>query len=1378
MVPDASAKAAGSIRALPAPIVKYLRRFHWRKKQLAILRAFGRAIAAGLLWGIIWCLVDRFARLGSWTRTAALATGLAMILWIILRSALRAFIQSPQWTAVAADIEKRRPEFGQRLMTLVSEAMFPPRFRASDGMLALLQEEVSHATRSHSPTSLLPWRRALRPWVTTLFIALGAFGLTRVDWLQMPTLARRLIYPLSAIPAVTTTRIEVLPGDVDVIQGDALEIAVSVQRLIGSSVDLEVSHDGRNFTSIDMPTELEGRHVFRFSSIDRDLTYRISAGDASSDRYRVRVLRRPAVAEFKVRYDFPPYIARPPVETITTDGFIEAPIGTNVKLAIRSVEPLRQCALYLGDAAIATTPTTDASIWEASFVVDRDLAMSLEMVSNHGVSGRGPGGMLVRAVPDRPPTVRLALEGDELRFHPRDVVALPYVAADDYGMASLGVQLQVNSAPVAGVSIPILDVGRREEGVCQIDLAPLKIQIGDVISFNLVAEDRAGQKSVTEMRHVLISPRSVDLNAHLRLGEMKYAVRLGEMLVSEVESAIAAFDQARGSDRPDSWYAASARSRMNQHIVTVSETTTLLRLTLLRVILRSASPAMSDGLANLLDATQPQATLVEEVSRLRDVTPENPQAIHDRLRLSLTQATELLSRIQTLMHGQLAMVILADRENLAASERSGSDDPSQMDRRAATLKRAIEDISRNAASIGLDSNAPDLDAQLKARVDQAAAWIQDQKPVDYALAAAQWDVSLNERLGVAAQAEAVRPDANLVRARDLQLASRAASAIDRDDNQAARGEFPAALLAFDAEHCATRTADVVIDAAIRQTADAAREKMSLWAGDRDAVVPADATPPSQPSAQELAMQASAEAASRNYERAAELDRRLASRRSSIQGEEEWENQLRVQRAMSAAKQIDELNVEQEKVRAATAAAMPEQVAAIAQRQKELATTIQQVREEQMELFGEPRNSTRPQRTAKAIATLIRISSQIQAMPSQLATVKQEAAGLTAATQAKTEAAATRQKNVETQAAAVALKDKAVANQQQMATVHQQAVAAQQAATEAQKIASTAVETARAQLATAMSSTQPAATQPSVDPTLQQAVDAAQQALTQSDAALAEATRLMNEAASRLTESEAALAAATAAADAMNPQIAAADQAMAVADKTASDALIAAAEAAKAVHLDIVKQMVESLREFAPASDAAIAVIEQQLIPPLAGIQNALVAADGNTAGVSTDQAISILNAVKGELDKAMQAVQDRAPVETAEFYAKSAAELLAATGPDLPSVAQRQELAVKYLATAWDRSIHRASNERLNGLTVMGSLFALYSTDADAAAVDGETASSLTAPAMREWGRLMRREPIDLTGTARDDVPAGYQDAIKAYFEALGAAMDSKPEMP
>jgi hypothetical protein len=90
--------------------------------------------------------------------------------------------------------------------------------------------------------------------------------------------------------------------------------------------------------------------------------------------------------------------------------------------------------------------------------------------------------------------------------------------------------------------------------------------------------------------------------------------------------------------------------------------------------------------------------------------------------------------------------------------------------------------------------------QLHSRVDAAKGILASCHPIDLAGAAHEWSQSLrgkparrsgyDSRLAAAAQAAAVNKDGNLVHARDLELAARAAGAIEARVHELSRGKTP------------------------------------------------------------------------------------------------------------------------------------------------------------------------------------------------------------------------------------------------------------------------------------------------------------------------------------------------------------------------------------------------------------------------------------------------------------------------------------------------------------------------------------------------------------------------------------------------------------
>ena len=238
----------------------------------------------------------------------------------------------------------------------------------------------------------------------------------------------------------------------------------------------------------------------------------------------------------------------------------------------------------------------------------------------------------------------------------------------------------------------------------------------------------------------------------------------------------------------------------------------------------------------------------------------------------------------------------------ASQNRSEPKDPQSRDRLKETRTRAKADIADAVTALGMNPDAGDLDAQLTQRIAAGESLCKSQQPVDFVGASrdwvnqlgkpAVWPPLLDRRLSAAAQAEAVRPDADLIRAHDLQLASKAAAKLSATANPPANSlvpaapppqipadiatAYPAAMEAMNREHeLLSRPNDVRPPneiAQIHNDAAKAREQMRRWAGEEDATVAdatADAASPLTP--QDLAMAANAAAAKHQYEQAQQLD---------------------------------------------------------------------------------------------------------------------------------------------------------------------------------------------------------------------------------------------------------------------------------------------------------------------------------------------------------------------------------------------------------------------------------------------------------------------------------------------------------------------------
>ena len=509
---------------LPVEVRDYLDRFAARRRWQEGTRALGIAVTVTIGWMLLWCLLDRLVALPAVVRAVVLAVNVGAVAGILARPARR-WASGSDPARVALDVERREPAFAQRLETVTSRALGRSEWRGSEQLLAALAEDVAAETGRRDPAALLPWGSTLRVWTAAVVLAGIALLLSRSAWVDLPTLLRRYALPVVDIRPVTTTRLRVLPGDVNVHEGDTLRVRVSAQRLTDASPVLHVrSTSGGSEDEAAVPSHWseqvmavapDGNFEARVRNVERNLEYFVTGGDARSTAFVVTVFHKPSIDRFRIRYTYPPYTRLPPREVESATGAIEAPAGTQVTLRVEASEPLDAASMTIGAETIpmgvaGPGEPDQANVATATFTVRENRRCTIRMASRAGVSGAYRGGS-IRAIVDRPPVVRFrGVDVDTAReAGGREVVPVAYQAVDDYALARLDAEVFV--VPAGGGarerrSIPVsIAHASQEVGIFPLNLADLGVGAGDAVELRLRGEDRAGQFDLTGAMRVNVT---------------------------------------------------------------------------------------------------------------------------------------------------------------------------------------------------------------------------------------------------------------------------------------------------------------------------------------------------------------------------------------------------------------------------------------------------------------------------------------------------------------------------------------------------------------------------------------------------------------------------------------------------------------------------------------------------------------------------------------------------------------------------------------------------------------------------------------------------------------------------------------------------------
>ncbi len=837
-----------AIDSLPPSLRRYLREFALRRIRQRLIRRLGLALLVFMAAGTVACLADRLLALSGPSRLILLLI-CCCLGFAVIAPALRAWLQrSIDWNQTALSVERRHPTCGERLVTVISRLLGPDRDRGSGEMVGSIASELVEDVRAYPIQELLPVRRLAPPWIT-LAVFLTAFSaLWTIPQLDMPRLLSRFVQPFDPVRPATTTHLLITPGDTDLVETQPLQIQVHTKRLGDSPVVLHLRRQGSNWYTMTMSFDAAGVYTCSLEQADQDMEYFVTGGDAISDVYRVRVLRKPAVTTYEIHYDYPSTTALPAVTVWNSDGLIKAPAGTLATLRIHCSEPLSAATLTVGPQALAMSATDDPTVRQATITVTKNQGYELGLSSTRGMVGAGATKLAIKVIPDHAPSVQLLSPIKDQWLQPAAMLPLIYDARDDFALGTLEVRVHIVSQGRASEpdesedpdphkleqDLPLRIVGdqRRQVGECRLDLGALRLSVGDIATLHLRAVDRRGQSGLSEAIHLVLAPCTV---SHRQRELPKALTSASELLRKWIDT-----QDANDKDG----FAEQLRSAV------------------LRAVFECGTAEDASGLGRLADAVE--------------------QVLPTPSRASTSDAAKLIADFTSLAQAAEARNLLLDLTNLSAIKaKAGSAQVLALEAGQRSVETLQKQVEMQLTALHLDPKAPDTQ-QLQRLADR---WNHlDRSEINFSEAAYSWFDGLLHgrgwgilaaRLDTAAKVETVRPDGDLLWARDLERASIAAATFHdlkpTDGPPPAAARLPIVLAVLQREHRIWQTDQTALsqrsesDEVIR-----ARQQLAEWSSD----IPESAqTPAGQLEA--LTLHASAETVLRNLSNTLAIDRALA-----------------------------------------------------------------------------------------------------------------------------------------------------------------------------------------------------------------------------------------------------------------------------------------------------------------------------------------------------------------------------------------------------------------------------------------------------------------------------------------------------------------------
>ncbi|TWT42461.1 hypothetical protein [Botrimarina hoheduenensis] len=435
----AASSARGASRPVPASAVD--QRVRRAARSLAA-NEIATAIATLVIGGLLFLAVA--ALLEHWVTTSGLRHSERWALWSVgligaaayaLRRIAPLLVRRINPLYAASQIEREAPTLKNALVNLLQ--------LRSPGAVGrqvqqTLEQQAAERLAAAGETPLDRSRLVRRSYMLLALLAIAAIY-TVISPKNLFVSAYRIAAPWARVSAPTRVSIAgIEPGDAQLNQGQSIEISA---RVLGTASDEPVeliytTADGRlRNARLAMRTTEDNLTRYRLSlpadvgteaalGLQSNITYRIEAGDARSETYRLTVQAAPTIAPTSVSYDYPDYTGY--ADRLSEgSGDLRAIEGTRVTLFVRANLPIESAQVDRGadgtpdvlmkkiEGVNATAEWTLARTAEASGSAPEVSSYVLRFSTPDGQANADPPRYQIETLADLAPEVRLIAPADE-----------------------------------------------------------------------------------------------------------------------------------------------------------------------------------------------------------------------------------------------------------------------------------------------------------------------------------------------------------------------------------------------------------------------------------------------------------------------------------------------------------------------------------------------------------------------------------------------------------------------------------------------------------------------------------------------------------------------------------------------------------------------------------------------------------------------------------------------------------------------------------------------------------------------------------------------------------------------------------------------------
>ncbi len=375
------------------------------------------------------------------------------VLWILgvitaTRFALAPMRKKIGLVQVARWLEGRHPEIEERLSTVLELQQGDA--GVSPGLLAALAKAANADAGKVNPKlevqSARTTKRWARPAVGLTVLLLTAF----VVWPQETSrLLVRAVAPFSDLGNAGAGRFKILPGNLELIEGDRFELTAAYDGADTSAEWSMVFDDGNRISQ--SLTKEDGAFRYVLDPVKRGFRYQLRAGRNESDSFTTTVWPLPALAKARATLEFPDYTGVVK-QDVSLNQPLQAVVGTKVTLSGQTNTAIDSAWLEIGGKRSAEGSIESSSTggrvtlaWTLAKVGSEEAVVKLKHRLGREVEALR---FTIETLADQPPSVVLLSPAKrELKVRPDERLSMRYEVTEDFSVAKAAVEIEAGNKP-------------------------------------------------------------------------------------------------------------------------------------------------------------------------------------------------------------------------------------------------------------------------------------------------------------------------------------------------------------------------------------------------------------------------------------------------------------------------------------------------------------------------------------------------------------------------------------------------------------------------------------------------------------------------------------------------------------------------------------------------------------------------------------------------------------------------------------------------------------------------------------------------------------------------------------------------------------------